>query len=216
MTQQLSLGRKIAMLGTAAALAAVMAIPAATAAQDENAMIRVLHGAGDAPAVDIYADGGLIGEGLAFGQISDYIPVAGGEYQVQVVPSGVSLEDGPIVIDATLTFDAGTMTTVAATGSLADGIIPQVIADAPAPSATPLRSASLTSATTPPRSTSRLTAETSSSLTCPTPTTRSTWRFPAARTTSRFARPAPLTWLSISPRSPFLMASATPSSRSVA
>ena len=129
-----SLGRKVGMLGTAAALAAVTALPVATAAQDEAAMVRVLHGAGDAPAVDIYADGGLIGEGLEFTQITDYLEVPGGEYQIQVVPSGASLEEGPVVIDAALTFAAGTMTTVAATGSLAEGIIPQVIADDPAPS----------------------------------------------------------------------------------
>ncbi len=73
MRKQLSLGRKVGMLGTAAALAAVTAIPVATAAQDENAMVRVLHGAGDAPAVDIYADGNVIGEGLEFTQITDYL-----------------------------------------------------------------------------------------------------------------------------------------------
>ncbi len=134
MLKQLSLRRKAGMLGTVAALAAVTAIPFATAAQDENAMVRVLHGAGDAPAVDIYANGGLIGEGLAFSQITDYLQVPGGDYQIQVVPNGATLEEGPVVIDATLTFDAGTMTTVAATGSLASGIVPQVIADDPAPS----------------------------------------------------------------------------------
>ena len=66
MNPQTSIGRKVGMLGTAAALTAAMIIPTAVAAQDENAMVRVLHGAGDAPAVDIYADGGLIGEGLAY------------------------------------------------------------------------------------------------------------------------------------------------------
>lgn len=66
MIKQVSVGHKAGMIGAAAALAAVLAIPAATAAQDENAMVRVLHGAGDAPAVDIYADGGLLGEGLEY------------------------------------------------------------------------------------------------------------------------------------------------------
>lgn len=134
MTKHVSVGQKAGMIGAAATLAAVMAIPAAAAAQDENAMVRVLHGAGDAPAVDIYADGGLIGEGLEFTQITDYLEVPGGDYQIQVVPSGSTLEEGPVVIDAPLTFEAGTMTTVAATGSLADGIVPQVLADDPSPS----------------------------------------------------------------------------------
>jgi len=135
MNPQTSFGRKVGLLGTAAALTAAMAIPAAVAAQDENAMVRVLHGAGDAPAVDIYADGGLIGEGLAFTEITDYLEVPGGTYQIQVVPNGATLEEGPVVIDAPLTFESGTMTTVAATGSLAEGIIPQVLTDAPAASA---------------------------------------------------------------------------------
>ena len=134
MNPQTSFGRKVGLLGTTAALTAALAIPAAVAAQDENAMVRVLHGAGDAPAVDIYADGALIGENLAYAQITDYLDVPGGTYQIQVVPNGATLEEGPIVIDASLTFDAGTMTTVAATGSLAEGIIPQVLSDAPAPS----------------------------------------------------------------------------------
>lgn len=134
MTKQRSAGRRAGIAGAAAVIAAVMAIPAATTAQDESAMVRVLHGAGDAPAVDIYADGGLIGEGLEFTQITDYLEVPGGEYQIQVVPSGATLEEGPVVIDAPLSFDAGTMTTVAATGSLAEGIVPQVIADDPEPS----------------------------------------------------------------------------------
>jgi hypothetical protein len=129
---------KATLVGLAAALAAVMAMPVTTAAQDdmaELAKVRVLHGAGDAPAVDVYAGGNLVLEGLEYGQVSDYLDVPGGEYQIQVVPSGASLEDGPIVIDAPLTFEPGTMTTVAATGSLAAGIQPQVVADAPTPSA---------------------------------------------------------------------------------
>jgi len=126
------------VIGLAAALAAVTTIPLASAAQDdmaELAKVRVLHGAGDAPAVDVYASGDLFLEGLEYAQVSDYLEVPGGEYRVQVVPSGATLDEGPIVIDAALTFDGGTMTTVAATGSLAGGIQPQVVVDEPAPSA---------------------------------------------------------------------------------
>jgi hypothetical protein len=120
-------------LAAAAALAAVLAIPVATSAQAESAQVRVLHGAGDAPAVDVYADGGIIRENLAFTEITDYLEVPAGTYQIQVVPSGSTIEEGPVVIDAPLTFEAGTKTTVAATGSLASGISPQVLSDEPAP-----------------------------------------------------------------------------------
>lgn len=132
-------GRKIALLGMVAALSATAVVPTAVGAQDEMAdemaKVRVLHGAGDAPAVDVYAGGNLVVEGLEYAKITDYLEVPGGEYQIQVVPSGATLEEGPVVIDAALTFDAGTMTTVAATGSLAAGIAAQVLADAPAPTA---------------------------------------------------------------------------------
>ncbi len=138
MSQSTTRGRKIALVGMIAALSAVTAIPVGVAAQDDMAdmaKVRVLHGAGDAPAVDVYAGGNLVVEGLEYAKITDYLEVPGGEYQIQVVPSGATLEEGPVVIDAPLTFDAGTMTTVAATGSLATAIIPQVLADAPAPNA---------------------------------------------------------------------------------
>ncbi len=137
MSQSTTRGRKIALLGMVAALSATAVIPTAVGAQDEMAdemaKVRVLHGAGDAPAVDVYAGGNLVVEGLEYAKITDYLEVPGGEYQIQVVPSGATLEEGPVVIDAALTFDAGTMTTVAATGSLAAGIAPQVLVDAPAP-----------------------------------------------------------------------------------
>jgi len=135
MSQPTTHGRKIALLGMAAALAAAAVIPTVAVAQDEMAKVRVLHGAGDAPAVDVYAGGNLVVEGLEYAKITDYLEVPGGEYQIQVVPSGATLDEGPVVIDAPLTFAAGTMTTVAATGSLASGIIPQVLADTPAPNA---------------------------------------------------------------------------------
>jgi hypothetical protein len=139
MSQSTTRGRKIALLGIAAALSVAAVVPTAVGAQDEMAdemaKVRVLHGAGDAPAVDVYAGGNLVVEGLEYASITDYLEVPGGEYQIQVVPSGATLDEGPVVIDAPLTFDAGTMTTVAATGSLATAIIPQVLADAPAPTA---------------------------------------------------------------------------------
>ena len=61
MSQPTTRGRKLALLGMAAALAAAAVIPTVAVAQDEMAKVRVLHGAGDAPAVDVYAGGNLIG-----------------------------------------------------------------------------------------------------------------------------------------------------------
>jgi hypothetical protein len=96
------------------------------------AAVRVLHGSADAPNVDVYANGSAVLTDVPFGAISDYLYVPGGEYRIQVVPTGATLEEGPVVIDAPLTFEGGTMTTVAATNVLAE-ITPKVITDAPKP-----------------------------------------------------------------------------------
>jgi hypothetical protein len=69
---------------------------------------------------------------VPFGTLSDYLYVPAGTYQIQVVPTGVALEDGPVVIDAELTFEGGSLTTVAATDVLAN-ITPVVLTDDPAP-----------------------------------------------------------------------------------
>ncbi|MFO1540066.1 MAG: DUF4397 domain-containing protein [Chloroflexota bacterium] len=124
--------RRSAILAAAlsAALVAVSAI--GVAAQDGGtAKVRVLHASPDAPAVDIYADGAIILENVAFGVASQYLEVPAGPHQIQVVAAGTMPADGT-VIDATLDFAADTMTTVAATNNL-ESIEAQVIADAPAP-----------------------------------------------------------------------------------
>jgi hypothetical protein len=126
--------RKATVWAATAALTALLVLPAAALAQDESARVRVLHGSGDAPAVDVYAGKDAVVEGLEFGSITDYLTVPAGEYRIRVVPAGATLKEGPVVIDAELTFEGGTATTVAATGSLEEGIIPQVLLDDPSPS----------------------------------------------------------------------------------
>jgi hypothetical protein len=103
----------------------------ATADIPDTAMVRVLHGSPDAPAVDVYADGTAVLTGVEFGAISDYLEVPAGEHQIQVVAAGADPADGA-VIDATINLIGGTKTTVAATNVLAE-IEAQVIADDPAP-----------------------------------------------------------------------------------
>jgi hypothetical protein len=115
------------------ALTALLVLPVATAASDPTAKVRVLHGSGDAPAVDVYAGKAKIVENLAFGTITDYLTVPAGEYRVRVVPTGAELTAENVVVDVPVTLLAGLATTVAATGSLAEGIIPQVVIDNPYP-----------------------------------------------------------------------------------
>jgi hypothetical protein len=116
----------------AAPVAAQDESPAASpemSAQPGTAMVRVLHASPDAPEVDIYLDGAAVGDplaGLAFGEISPYVPVPAGPHAIKVCATAdatVCPIDVPEV-----TVDAGVSYTIAATNALAS-IEPQVIVD---------------------------------------------------------------------------------------
>jgi hypothetical protein len=123
---------KLHVLGAAAALAAVMALPAGVFADGHEAQIRVGHFSPDAPAVDVYANGGAILTEVPFGVLSDYMAVPEGTYTIEVVAAGADPADGAVIGPVDLDFTAGTMTTIAATNALAS-IEAQVLADAPVP-----------------------------------------------------------------------------------
>lgn len=112
--------------------AAFIALAAPAAAADE-AKVRVLHGSPDAPAVDIYVDGEKVGgelAGLEFGDLSDYVALPGGTYDLKVC-AAADATVCPIEADG-VQLDPGTMYTIAATNALAS-IEAQVITDDPAP-----------------------------------------------------------------------------------
>jgi hypothetical protein len=58
-----------------------------------NACVIVVHGSSDAGPVDVYVDGELILEGASFGVLGDFVPVAAGDRQIQIVPSGVAVNN---------------------------------------------------------------------------------------------------------------------------
>ncbi len=139
MTKQGSVGRKnkVQILATTAALAALMAIPVATTAQDEsmaptdeNAMVRVGHFSPDAPAVDIYANGAILAglEGVEFGTLSGYIEVPADTYSIAVVVAGQDPADATVIGPADIPLEAGSKSTIAATGFVAD-IAPVILND---------------------------------------------------------------------------------------
>jgi hypothetical protein len=126
---------KLSLVGAAAALATITALPVGVAAQDDasdTAKVRVGHFSPDAPAVDVYANGGAILEDVPFGVLSEYLEVPGGIYTIEVVAAGADPADGAVIGPVDLEFLAGTATTVAATNALAS-IEAQVLADEPAP-----------------------------------------------------------------------------------
>lgn len=94
-----------------------VALPAAAADGIGFAWIRVAHASPDAPNVDVWVNGSVAISDLAFGEITDYLVVPTGTYNVQVTPTGLST---PVVIDADLPLEKGVSYTVAATDVLAN------------------------------------------------------------------------------------------------
>ena len=92
------------------------------------ARLRVFHASPDAPNVDVYADGQRLLRNVRFRQVSNYLDLLPGDYQLQVVPAGKSLQAGPVMIDAPLSIESGNVYAVAAAGKLAE-IRPVVIVD---------------------------------------------------------------------------------------
>lgn len=103
-------------------LAALLAggSPSRAHAQDDGptATVRVVHGAADAGAVDLYVDGALAVAGIAFPSVSDPISLPAGEHELRLVGSGISPDQALVTADVVL--DAGRLYEVAALGTVAD------------------------------------------------------------------------------------------------
>ncbi len=97
---------------------------------DENAMVRVGHFSPDAPAVDIYANGAILAglEGVEFGTLSGYIEVPADTYSIAVVVAGQDPADATVIGPADIPLEAGSKSTIAATGFVAD-IAPVILND---------------------------------------------------------------------------------------
>ncbi len=109
--------------GTADAASAMGCAAILGIGAEGDACVNIVHASPDAPAVDVYVDGGLALEGLEFGSFSGWVALPAGDYQVQVTPAGSPVEDA--VIDVDVTLDEGMAYQVAATGFVAD-ITPQI------------------------------------------------------------------------------------------
>ncbi len=105
--------------------ALVVLASVASTAVAQDARVRAFHASPDAPNVDVLVNDVVTIVNLPYGEITDYLTVPAGTYNFKVVPTGAS---EPVVIDADVTLQSGTDTTVAATKVLAE-IEPLVITD---------------------------------------------------------------------------------------
>jgi uncharacterized surface protein with fasciclin (FAS1) repeats len=94
-------------------------VPAAPSTAGRGAL-GVAHLAPTAPAVDVYVNGEVAVPGLTFGNITDFIPLAPGSYDVAIAPAGTSLQDA-VFGPATVNVGNGQFLTTAAVGSLDAG-----------------------------------------------------------------------------------------------
>ncbi len=104
-----------------AALATLLPTAGVAGAQEDvetNATIRVVHASPGAPEVDLLVDGQPLAESIAFGNVTDYVPLTPEQHQIQVVPTGQTAEAA--VVDEELDVDSGTAHIVAVRGLLND------------------------------------------------------------------------------------------------
>lgn len=80
---------------------------------------RVAHLVGDAPEVDIYLNGELAVEALAYTEVTEFVPLNGGIYEVAVVPAGGSVDEALATDEIALFEDS--VTFIAAIGLVDDG-----------------------------------------------------------------------------------------------
>jgi hypothetical protein len=71
-----------------------------------DACVRVIHASPDSPAVDIYVNGSMVVENLAYGAGTDFVALpAGSDREIQIVPTGGVVEDA--VFDTSVDFGEG-------------------------------------------------------------------------------------------------------------
>jgi hypothetical protein len=94
--------------------------------QDGTADVRVAHMSPDAPAVDVLIGGEPVLEGVEFGAVSDYLEVESGDLDVTIQTT----ENETVVFNDTVTVEADTSYTIAATGEVSqETFAPQIYVD---------------------------------------------------------------------------------------
>jgi len=83
--------------------------------------LRAVHASPDAPGVDIYVEGSTqpLVQGLDYGEVTDFVSVPAGTYNIQLRPAGAASTSAPVFETGDLTVSDGDVITAVATGLLA-------------------------------------------------------------------------------------------------
>ena len=114
----------------ALAITSVIAATSPTFAQGKEARMRIVHASPDAPKVDVFVNGKLAFKDVFFKEITPYEAFQPGDIQIQVVPHGKTVKDGPVVLDTKTKLEAGKDYSIIASGML-NKIAPVVLTDTP-------------------------------------------------------------------------------------
>jgi len=131
-------GVAVLLLG-ASPVTPVVAQPAAQS--DTASRVRLVHASPDAPPVDVYVDGKKIFTDVGYRKVTDYASVKAGQHLLQIVPTGKTVAQGPVVIRVSVTTEAAKDYSVLAIGRLTH-IAPLILSDdntLPAPGKTLVR-----------------------------------------------------------------------------
>lgn len=84
--------------------------------------VRVAHFSPDTPAVDVYVNGEVAISELVYPNVTEFLTLPAGTYELAVAPAGTSIEDAAIG-PAEFELPADAYLTIAAVGSLTDGTL---------------------------------------------------------------------------------------------
>ncbi|MEO1162652.1 MAG: DUF4397 domain-containing protein [Chloroflexota bacterium] len=97
----------------------LLAVPTfAQDAESNTVFVRVAHLASDAPAVDIYIDGEIAIENVAFTEVTDFVDLVAGSYFLSVTETGASADEA--LLSTVYTMVGGDWLTIAAIGTVAE------------------------------------------------------------------------------------------------
>lgn len=85
---------------------------------DGMAMVRIVHGSSDAPAVDIWANGAVLVENIKFGDASEWINVPPGSYDLEIKATGSSISEPAVYTVNGLMLSEGEKLSAVAAGLL--------------------------------------------------------------------------------------------------
>ncbi|HAN22141.1 MAG: hypothetical protein A2Y15_07850 [Clostridiales bacterium GWF2_36_10] len=83
----------------------------------QNSYIRLFHASPNAPSVDVYANGNMIANGLSYKQLTNYLSVPSGNYNIEIFPEGQ--KNNP-VLSGQVNIPANSAFTAAAISELPD------------------------------------------------------------------------------------------------